>query len=95
MNNGLLVIGESYQMCDGSILIEEVIEPKTLIISDDCSESTIVINEIVAPVTIEVCDLGAEGLSAYQIALKNGFVGTEQEWLESLRGEFMWQTSNW
>jgi hypothetical protein len=46
-------------MCDGSILIEEVIEPKTLIISDDCSESTIVINEIVTPVTIEVCDLGA------------------------------------
>ena len=26
------------------------------------------------------------GLSAYQIAVKNGFVGTEQEWLDSLVG---------
>ena len=30
---------------------------------------------------------GEDGASAYQIALKNGFVGTEQEWLESLKGE--------
>ena len=29
---------------------------------------------------------GKDGLSAYQIALKNGFVGTEKDWLESLRG---------
>lgn len=27
------------------------------------------------------------GESAYDIAVKNGFVGTEAEWLESLRGE--------
>ena len=27
------------------------------------------------------------GLSAYEIAVKNGFEGTEAEWLESLRGE--------
>jgi hypothetical protein len=30
---------------------------------------------------------GAAGLSAYQVALANGFVGTEAEWLESLRGQ--------
>lgn len=29
---------------------------------------------------------GAPGDSAYQIALNNGFVGTEAEWLESLIG---------
>lgn len=29
---------------------------------------------------------GADGKSAYQIALDNGFEGTEQEWLESLKG---------
>lgn len=28
---------------------------------------------------------GEEGDSAYEIALKNGFVGTEEEWLESLK----------
>ena len=27
------------------------------------------------------------GYSAYQIALQNGFVGSEIEWLESLKGE--------
>ena len=30
---------------------------------------------------------GADGLSAYQVALENGFVGTEEQWLESLKGE--------
>lgn len=29
---------------------------------------------------------GADGASAYEIAVANGFVGTEAEWLESLRG---------
>ncbi len=28
-----------------------------------------------------------DGLSAYEIAVKNGFIGTEQEWLESLKGD--------
>lgn len=28
-----------------------------------------------------------DGLSAYEIAKKNGFTGTEEEWLESIRGE--------
>lgn len=30
---------------------------------------------------------GKDGDSAYQIAVNNGFVGTEVEWLESLRGQ--------
>ncbi len=29
---------------------------------------------------------GADGKSAYDIAVDNGFEGTEEEWLESLRG---------
>ena len=29
---------------------------------------------------------GKDGKSAYQIAVENGFVGTEAEWLESLKG---------
>lgn len=31
-------------------------------------------------------DKGDRGLSAYEVAMANGFVGTETEWLESLRG---------
>lgn len=30
---------------------------------------------------------GEEGLSAYEVAVKNGFEGTESEWLESLKGK--------
>ncbi len=33
------------------------------------------------------CSCAQNGLSAYEIAVENGFEGTEQEWLESLRGE--------
>ena len=32
-------------------------------------------------------DKGQDGLSAYQIAVKNGFKGSEQEWLQSLKGQ--------
>lgn len=31
-------------------------------------------------------ETGMDGISAYQIAVNNGFKGTEQEWLESLQG---------
>lgn len=30
---------------------------------------------------------GADGKSAYEIAVENGYIGTEQEWLESLKGK--------
>lgn len=41
------------------------------------------------------------GKSAYEIAIKNGFIGTEQEWLLSLKGDkgdtgqVFWSNSNW
>ena len=34
---------------------------------------------------------GTDGLSAYQVALANGFVGTEEQWLESLKGMSAYQ----
>ena len=34
---------------------------------------------------------GAPGLSAYEIAVKNGFQGTETEWLDSLKGKSSYQ----
>lgn len=33
-------------------------------------------------------ELGLAGPSAYQIAVNHGFVGTEEEWLLSLRSDF-------
>lgn len=41
-----------------------------------------IVNQAVADVT-----KGADGKSAYEIAHDNGFEGTEEEWLESLKGE--------
>jgi hypothetical protein len=54
------------------------------------SDIEITINVTSAP--IEIGDLGIvlpgpSGLSAYQIAVANGFVGTEAEWLASLEGK--------
>ncbi|MBQ8749104.1 MAG: trypsin-like peptidase domain-containing protein [Clostridia bacterium] len=37
--------------------------------------------------TLENMDFSTMGMSAYEIAVKNGFTGTEEEWLESLKGE--------
>lgn len=45
------------------------------------------INTNVSNIGVEVEKAGPVGLSAYQVAVKNGFVGTEQEWLDSLVGE--------
>jgi hypothetical protein len=40
---------------------------------------------------------GEPGLSAYQVAIANGFVGTEQDWLDSLRvqAEILWNSTTW
>jgi hypothetical protein len=53
-----------------------------------------------SPVQVEVAVAGTSGASAYTIALLNGFVGTEAEWLASLKGdtgtsEMLWNTTNW
>lgn len=38
---------------------------------------------------------GADGESAYQVAVDNGFVGTEAEWLESLKGAQTYTVADW
>ncbi len=47
--------------------------------------------------TIENSQAGIKGESAYDIAVKNGFVGTEKEWLKSLKGEtpYIGENGNW
>lgn len=37
---------------------------------------------------------GPPGLSAYQLAVNNGFTGTEQNWLDSL-GNTQWIITDW
>ncbi len=36
---------------------------------------------------VVIGEQGPEGKSAYQVALDNGFVGTQQQWLDSLKGQ--------
>ena len=47
--------------------------------------------------TVESSTSGLKGKSAYEIALDNGFQGTEQEWLLSLQGEtpYIGENGNW
>lgn len=56
-------------------------------------EQTVAVTEYVDSVTVTNVaqrglkgETGDDGLSAYQVALENGFSGTEAEWLESLVG---------
>lgn len=63
-------------MCNDNVtvIIEETELFTTIVIDDNCEQVTIIAEA-----------LGAQGLSAYDIAVANGFVGTETEWLESLK----------
>ena len=63
--------------CDG---MNNVVYEEDLIIPEDESSiySEVVINAMRG-------NDGANGKSAYELAVDNGFVGTEQEWLESLK----------
>lgn len=62
-------------MCkdDVTVIIEEEVNVTTVVIEGDCEDITIISS-----------GLGEQGLSAYQIAVANGFVGTEEEWLEQM-----------
>ena len=43
---------------------------------------------ITEPITISTVGVaGQRGMSAYEVAVDNGFTGTEKEWLESLKGK--------
>lgn len=48
----------------------------------------IIVEQIITEIKVEQTGTtGRDGFSAYEIAVLNGFVGTQQEWLESLKGE--------
>lgn len=59
---------------DTTVIVEPQESFTTVIIANDCEEITIICSGV-----------GQAGLSAYAIAVANGFEGTEAEWLESLK----------
>ena len=40
----------------------------------------------VSMLAFAACDLESSVINAYDVAVKNGFTGTEEEWLQSLKG---------
>jgi hypothetical protein len=58
------------------------------------AQQQVTIELIKTPINIQG-EQGIQGISAYQVALNNGFVGTEQEWLESLKGIIEWSSTDW
>lgn len=46
----------------------------------------VIINPDVAQSTVVTSAIGPQGLSAYLVAVENGFVGSEQDWLDSITG---------
>ena len=62
--------------------IDVVVAEEQVDININSSQNVEVVN-----INVEDVVKGVDGLSAYQVAVNNGFVGTEQEWLDSLASE--------
>jgi len=61
-----------------SIIIEEIV-----------TNVTLNIEEVVSTVTIQISEMQTPGISAYQVAINNGFIGTEAEWIASLKNHLL------
>lgn len=71
-----------------NILIEEIIEKPIINIQENIVSSPIQIEYVTLSYSINVEEVkipGPSGKSAYEIAIQNGFIGTESQWLESLK----------
>lgn len=69
-----------------NIIISEQIEVYALQIDEVTDDVTISVQEIVEQYSISIEEIGLQGIpgmSIYEIAVKNGFIGTELQWLES------------
>lgn len=62
-----------------SIIIQQAVTNVDILVEPQITTFEVVLTEMQVP--------GADGLSAYEVAVENGFVGTEEEWLLSLKGD--------
>jgi len=70
------------------VTVNQTIQEYKVTATENTNQFRILVSESVATsIRVTVASLGVSGLSAYAIALINGFVGTEQDWLESLKGQ--------
>lgn len=59
----------------------------SIIIQQAVTNVDILIEPIVNTYTVLISEMQMPGISAYQVAVNNGFVGTEAEWLISIKGD--------
>lgn len=79
-----LVLWENYQK-EGQNVLDQC--SAFMLVSTTCAEGGLDNNIEAESVNLTgYMQAGVAGLSAYEIAVKNGFVGSESEWLESLKG---------
>jgi hypothetical protein len=67
------------------IIINENINNVIVSINELNEDVNVLINETFETFVIQIEEKGQKGDSTYEIALLNGFVGTELQWLESLK----------
>ena len=101
MGIGTLMVERTYYLndeCYASGVCDERIEPQKVIIEEEDSQGQIQKYELVLSLqgasAIDAYSVvepywakGDPGKSAYEIAVEHGYVGTEEEWLASLKGE--------
>ena len=67
-----------------NIVIEEIVLNPILQIDNVINEVNIEVSDVAIPGQKgDKGDVGETGMSIYEIAVKNGFIGTELQWLES------------
>lgn len=73
---------------DFVLLVDEPLVRDAAVVAESANEIT-ALTQLIGEATdlIEEMEGFSDGASAYEIALENGFEGSEGEWLESLRGE--------
>ena len=70
------------------IQVSEIVEVINITVDETTESVNIIVTEVSTPINLEVSEMGSQGmqgLSAYQIAVNNGFVGTQAQWLLSLQ----------
>jgi hypothetical protein len=75
-----------------NITIDEVDESVNIVVNETIESVNITVSDLEQSITLEVSEIGTQGLqgiSAYDVAIKNGYIGNEEEWLLSLRGNKM------
>jgi hypothetical protein len=70
------------------ITIQEIIENVSVQVQENSENILVTVEEVIENVSITISEIGIQGtpgLSAYLIALNQGFIGTEQDWIDSLK----------